>query len=244
MKKTRSKKVCPGRRTSKKVVELLNKTRNKKNCPGSRKGVEGNGRVEEQHLEDKILCREFTWMSRTHRSEHTADDLETVVVSKSAMSFLLQKEAVRTDLQPFRRETESLAKIWCVRMEDDANQPDRLNTQLRIIKTYLKVRYKLSDLLRLQQNDRMTSNLKRWMEKGAPDKGDLDEDSYRILRQYFLQKEGRLYLNKDGIVACTRREEDKVLHKYNAFRYIKRNFFSVRMIKWATRGSIKCTRGS
>ena len=31
-----------------------------------------------------------------------------------------------------------------------------------------------------------------------------------------MQKEGRLYLNKDGIVACKRREEDKVLNKFNA----------------------------
>ena len=99
------------------------------------------------------------------------------------MSLLLQKEVVRTDLQPFRRETEPLGKIWCVRMEDDAH--------FRITKTYLKARCKLSDILRLQRSDRMTSILKRWIEKGAPDKGDLEEDSYRILRQYFLQKEGR-----------------------------------------------------
>ena len=87
---------------------------------------------------------------------------------------------------------------------------------MRVMKTYLKARYRLSDLLRAQRNDRMTSNLKMWIENGAPDKGDLEEDSYRILRQYFMQKEGRLYLNKDGIVACRRREEDKVLYKYNA----------------------------
>ena len=62
----------------------------------------------------------------------------------------------------------------------------------------------------------MTSNLKRWIENGSPDKGDLEENSYRILRQCFMQKEGRLYLNKDGIVACKRRDEDKVLYKYNA----------------------------
>ena len=62
----------------------------------------------------------------------------------------------------------------------------------------------------------MTSNLKRWIENGSPDKGDLEEDSYRILRQYFMQKEGRLYLKKDGIVVCKRREEDRVLYKYNA----------------------------
>ena len=31
-----------------------------------------------------------------------------------------------------------------------------------------------------------------------------------------MQKEGRLYLNEDGIVACKRREEDKILYKNNA----------------------------
>ena len=94
-------------------------------------------------------------------------------------------------------------------MEDDTHQPDEMNSQM-------KARYRLSDLLRAQKKYRMMSNLKRWIENGAPDKGDLEEDRYRILRQYFMQKEGRLYLNKDGIVACKRREEDRVLYKYNA----------------------------
>ena len=31
-----------------------------------------------------------------------------------------------------------------------------------------------------------------------------------------MQKEERLYLNKNGIIACKNREEDKVLYKYNA----------------------------
>ena len=75
------------------------------------------------------------------------------------------------------------------------------------MKTYLKARYRLSDLLRAQRNDRMTSNLKRWIENGAADKEDLEEDSYRNLRQYFMQKEGRLYLNKDG--SWLAREEKK-----------------------------------
>ena len=87
---------------------------------------------------------------------------------------------------------------------------------MRVIKTYLKARYRLSDLLRAHRNDRMTSNLKRWIENGSPDTGDLEEDYYRILRQYFMQKERRLYLNQDGIVACKRKDEDKVLYKYNA----------------------------
>ena len=148
--------------------------------------------------------------------DNAADDLETIAVSKRSMSLLPQKEVVRTDLQPFKKETQPLAKIWCVKMEEDTHQPNEMNCQMRVMKTYLKARYRLSDLLRAQRNDRMTSNLKRWIENGTPDKGDLEEDSYRILRQYFMQKEGRLYLNKDGIVACRRREEDKVLYKYNA----------------------------
>ena len=52
-------------------------------------------------------------------------------------------------------------------MEDDAHQPDELNRQLRVKKTYLKARYRLSDLVRAQRNDGMTSNLKMWIENGA-----------------------------------------------------------------------------
>ena len=148
--------------------------------------------------------------------DNSADDLETSAVSKRSISLLPQKEVVRTDLQPFKQETQPLAKIWCVKMEQDKNQPNELNSQMRVMKTYLKARYRLWDLLRAQRNDRMTSNLKRWIENGSPDKGDFEEVSYRILRQYFMQKEGRLSLNKDGIVACRRREEDRVLYKYNA----------------------------
>ena len=148
--------------------------------------------------------------------DNAADDLETIAVSKRSMSLLPQKEVVRTDLQSFELETQPLAKIWCVKMEDDTHQPNELNSQMKVMKTYLKARYGLSDLLRVQRNDHMTSNLKSRIENGSPGKGDLEEDSYRNLRQYFMQKEGRLYLNKDGIVACKRREKDKVLYKYNA----------------------------
>ena len=142
--------------------------------------------------------------------DNAADDLEVKAASKRSMSLLPQLEVVRTDLQPFRQEIKPMAKFWCVKMEDETHQSDEMNSQLRVMKTYLKVRYRFTDLLGAQRIDLMTSILKRWIEKGAPDKSDLEEDSYRILRQYFMQKEGRLYLNKDEIVACKRREEDKV----------------------------------
>ena len=148
--------------------------------------------------------------------DNAADDLETIAVSKRSISLLPQNEVVRTDLQPFKQKTQTLAKNWYAQMEENTHQPNELNIQMKVMKTYLKARYRLSDLLRAQRNDRMTSNMERWIENGAPDKDDLEEDSNRVLRQNFMQKKGRLYLNRDGIVACKGREEDKVLYKYNA----------------------------
>ena len=37
-----------------------------------------------------------------------------------------------------------------------------------------------------------------------------------ILKQFFMERKDLLYLNKDGIVACKRKEEDKVLYKFNS----------------------------
>ena len=54
------------------------------------------------------------------------------------------------------------------------------------------------------------------MEDGAAEKRDMEEDSCRTLRQYNMQKDGRLYLSRDGIVGCKRREDDKVLYNNNA----------------------------
>ena len=100
--------------------------------------------------------------------DNASDDLETIAVSKRSISLLPQKEVVRTDLQPFERETQLLAKIWCVKMVEDTHQFNELNSQMKVMKTYLKVRYRLSDLIREQRNDRMTSNMKRWIENDAP----------------------------------------------------------------------------
>ena len=55
---------------------------------------------------------------------------------------------------------------------------DELNIQLSIMKTFLKASYRLSELLGAQRNDRMTSNLKKCIENGSPEKGDLEDDSY------------------------------------------------------------------
>ena len=46
-----------------------------------------------------------------------------------------------------------------------------------------------------------------------------------------MQKDGRFYLKKDGIVACKKREEDKVLYKHNA--KVLPQFFQLELIfRW------------
>ena len=96
-------------------------------------------------------------------------------------------------------------------MEVDAHQPNELNCQIRVKKTYLKARYRLSDISKLQRNDCMKSSLKRWIKTGAPYKGYLEKDSYRFLRQNYMQKERRLYPKKDGIVVSKKKYELKDL---------------------------------
>ena len=67
------------------------------------------------------------------------------MVLKRLMSLLPHKEAVRIDLEPFKEETKPLAKLWCVKMENVAHQFDKLNNNLRAMKTYSMARYRLSD---------------------------------------------------------------------------------------------------
>ena len=115
--------------------------------------------------------------------DNAADELELIAVSKRPTRLLPHGTVVRTNLEPSVQEETPLKKIWCVKLMDAAHAPEIMSGQLYVVKTYLKARYRLSDLLRAQRKDRMTSNLKRWIENGAPDKGDLEKDSYKILKQ-------------------------------------------------------------
>ena len=148
--------------------------------------------------------------------DNAADELELIAVSKRPTRLLPHGTVVRTNVELSVHEATPLKKIWCVKMMGDALAPEVMSGQLNVIKTFLKARYRLSDLLRAQKNDRMKSNLKRWIENGAPDKGHLEEDSYKILKQFDIKRKDLLYLNKDGIVAGKLKEEDKVLYKYNS----------------------------
>ena len=145
-------------------------------------------------------------------NDNAADKLKIRAVTKRPTRLLPHATVVRPNLEPSMQKATPLKKIWCVKLMDDA--PEINSEQLNVIKTYLKAKYRLSDLLSAQQIDRMTSNLKRWIQNGASDKGVVEEDSYKIRKQFYLKRKDMLYLNKEGIVACKRKEEDKVLYKY------------------------------
>ena len=62
----------------------------------------------------------------------------------------------------------------------------------------------------------MTRNLSKWIRRGVKGKGDLEEDSYKILSQFNKEKSDLLYHTADGVVACRRKnDEEKILHKHN-----------------------------
>ena len=149
-------------------------------------------------------------------ADNAAEELELIAVSKRPTRLLPHDTVVHTNLEPSVRGATPLKKIWCVKLMDDAHAPKIMSGQLNVVKTNLKARYRQGDLLRAQRNDRMTSNLKRWVENGAADKGDFEENSYKILKQFYIKRKDLLYLNKDGIEACKRKEEDKVLYRYNS----------------------------
>ena len=89
---------------------------------------------------------------------NAADELELIAVSKRPTRLLPHGTVVCTNLEPSVQEATPLKKIWCVKLMDDAHAPEIMSGQMNVVKTYLKARYRLSDLLRAQRNDRMTSS--------------------------------------------------------------------------------------
>ena len=108
-----------------------------------------------------------------------------------------------------------LRRIVCVKLKDDIHSPGELNGQMMALKEHVKARYRLSDLIRAQKNDKMTSNLSKWIQTRVKEKGDLEEDSYKILSQFYKERKYLLYHTAVGVVACKRKDEEKILHKHN-----------------------------
>ena len=74
------------------------------------------------------------------------------------------------------------------KVNDDIHNPGEMNEQIMALKEHVKARYRLSDLIRAKKNDKMTSNLSKWIRTGFKEKGKLEEDSYKILSQFYKEK--------------------------------------------------------
>ena len=96
-------------------------------------------------------------------------------------------------------------RIKCVKVNDDIHNPGEMNGQIMALKEHVKARYRLSDLIRAQKNDKMTSNLSKWIRTGSKEIGELEEDSYKILSQFYKEKKDLLCHSADGVVACKRK---------------------------------------
>ena len=142
------------------------------------------------------------------------EELEEIAVSRKPFRELSCNSNVRTNLVP-EDDMRIVKRIICVKLSDDIHNPGEMNGQIMALKEHVKARYRLSDLIRAQKNDKMTSNLSKWIQSGIKEKGELEEDSYKILSQFYKEKKDLLYHTADGVVACKRRDEEKILHKHN-----------------------------
>ena len=142
------------------------------------------------------------------------EELEKIAVSRKPFRELACNSNVRTNLVP-EDDRKVLRRIVCVKLKDDIHSPGEMNGQIMALKEHVKATYRLSDLIRAQKNDKMTSNLSKWMRTGVKEKGDLEEDSYKTLSQFYKERKDLLFHTADGVVACRRKDEEKILHKHN-----------------------------
>ena len=86
--------------------------------------------------------------------DKATDELALIAVSKCTTRILPHDTVVRTILEPSVQEATPMKKIWWVYLMIDAHDSEIKSGQLNKVKTYLKARYRLPDLLRAQQIDR------------------------------------------------------------------------------------------
>ena len=141
---------------------------------------------------------------------HGGEELEMIVVSRKSFRELTCNPNIRTNLEP-EEDREVMRRIVIVKPNDDIYNPAELNGQMMALKEQFKARYKLSDLIRAQKNDKMTSNLFKWIRTWLKKKGDLEEDSYKLLSQFYKEHKSLLYLTPDGVVTCRRWKKNVAL---------------------------------
>ena len=94
------------------------------------------------------------------------EEIERIAVSRKPFTELSCNSKVRTNLVP-EDDRKILKRIVCVKLKDDNHSPGETNGQIMALKEHVKARYRLSDLIRAQKNDKMTSNLFKWIRTGA-----------------------------------------------------------------------------
>ena len=156
--------------------------------------------------EEKMRChdRELQtdpWSGKYNLEQHDGyggEELEMIAVSRKPFTELSCNSNIRTNLEP-EDDREVMRRTVCVKLKDDIHNPRELNGQKMTLKEHVKASYRLSDLIRAQQNDKMTSNLSKWIQTGVEDKGDLEKDSYKILSQFYKERMDLLYHTADGL---------------------------------------------
>ena len=144
------------------------------------------------------------------------EELERIAVSRKPFRELSCNSNFRTNLVP-EDEMKIVKMMKCVKLNDDIHNRGEMNGQIMALNEHVKERYRLSDLIRAQKNDKMTSNLSKWIRTGCKEKWELEKDSYQILSQLYKEKKDLLYHTADGVVACKRKDEEKIFHKHNLF---------------------------
>ena len=100
------------------------------------------------------------------------EELQKIAVSRKPFRELSCNSIVRTNLVP-DDDRKILRRIVCVKLKDDIYSPGEMNGQIMALKEHVKARYRISDMIRAQKNDKMTSNLSEWIQTGVKEKGDL-----------------------------------------------------------------------
>ena len=161
--------------------------------------------------EEKMRHRDRELQTDPYSGTYTLDqqevcgggELEKIAISRKPFRELSCNSNVRTSLVP-DDDRKVLRRIVCVKLKDDIYSPGEMSD--------------LSYLIRAQGNDKMTSNFSKWIRTGVKEKGDLEENNNKILRQFYEERKDLLYHTADGVVACRRKDEEKILHKQNVIR--------------------------
>ena len=90
------------------------------------------------------------------------EEFEKIAVSRKPLRELSCNSNVRTNLVP-EDDRKIMKRIACVKLKDDIHNPGEMNGVIMALKEHVKARYRLSDLIKAQKNDKMTSNLSKWI---------------------------------------------------------------------------------